>query len=40
MSEIDEDENDFEICSEIFIERVNVFIELDIKIYLFKRCNV
>lgn len=39
LSEIDEDENDSEICSEIPTERVNVFIEPDIKIYLFKRCN-
>lgn len=37
LSEIDE--NDSEICSEIPTERVNVFIESDIKIYLFKRCN-
>lgn len=39
LSEIDEDENDSEICSETPTERVNVFIEPDIKIYLFKRCN-
>lgn len=37
LSEIDE--NDSEIRSEIPTERVNVFIEPDIKIYLFKRCN-
>lgn len=39
MSEIDEDQNDSDICNEIPTERVNVFIEPDIKIYLFKRCN-
>lgn len=39
VSKIDEDQNDSEICNEIPTERVNVFIEPDIKIYLFKRCN-
>lgn len=36
---IDEDQNVSEICNEIPTERVNLFIEPDIKIYLFKRCN-
>lgn len=36
---IDEDQNDFDICDEIPTERVNLFIEPDIKTYLFKRCN-
>lgn len=36
---IDEDQNDFDICDEIPTERVNLFIEPDIKTYLFKGCN-
>lgn len=39
VSKIDDDQNDSEICNEIPTERVNVFIEPGIKIYLFKRCN-
>lgn len=39
VSKIDEDQNGSKICNEIPTERVNVFIEPDIKTYLFKRCN-